>query len=62
MESTRYSTHCLYNRKYGTVDKKYLSSFEDDFENIIMKEINRSKILYALHEYLPFIDEYNKQR
>ena len=27
-----------------------------------MKEINRPKILYALHEYLPLIDEHNKQR
>ena len=43
-------------------DEKYLSSFEDDFGNCISKELNRPKILHLLYEYLPLIDEHNKQR
>jgi len=41
-------------------NKNYLLNFEDDFRNISFKEINRLKIIYHLHKFLPFIDEYNK--
>ena len=41
---------------------KYLSHFEDDFGNVTSKEINRPKVSHFLYEYLPLIDEHNKQR
>ena len=41
---------------------KYLSHFEDDFGNVTAKEINRPSICNFLYEYLPLIDEHNKQR
>jgi len=41
---------------------KYLSYFEDDFGNVTTKEINRPRISNFLYEYLPLIDEHNKQQ
>ena len=41
---------------------KYLSHFEDDFGNVTAKEINRPCVSNFLYEYLPLIDEHNKQR
>jgi hypothetical protein len=41
---------------------KYISNSEDDFGNIYQKEINRPEVAHFLYEYLPLIDEHNKQR
>jgi hypothetical protein len=41
---------------------KYRSTFEDDFGNIDYREINRPKVSHFLYDYLPLIDEHNKQR
>ena len=41
-------------------DEKCFSNFEDDFGNILIKEINIPKIAHALIEFLPLIDEHNK--
>ena len=43
-------------------DEKYISNYKDDFGNVTFKEINRPKILHFLYEFLPIIDEHNKQR
>jgi hypothetical protein len=40
---------------------KYMSHFEDDFGNVVHKAINRPEICHFLYEYLPLIDEHNKQ-
>jgi hypothetical protein len=42
--------------------EKYQSHFEDDFGNIVFKEINRPHIAHFLYEFLPLIDEHNKQQ
>ena len=39
-----------------------MSHFEDDFGNVVHKEINRPEVCHFLYEYLPLIDEHNKQR
>jgi hypothetical protein len=41
---------------------KYKSNFEDDFGVIMFKELNRPHIAHFLYDYLPLIDEHNKQR
>jgi hypothetical protein len=41
---------------------KYMSHFEDDFGDVVHKEINRAKVCHFLCEYLPLIHEHNKQR
>jgi hypothetical protein len=41
---------------------KYLSSFEDEFGNVSHKTIDRPELCHFLYEYLPLIDEHNKQR
>ena len=41
---------------------KYRSKFEDDWGNVEVKELNRPKICHYLYEFLPLIDEHNKQR
>jgi hypothetical protein len=41
---------------------KNMPHFEDDFGNVVHKEINRPKVCHFLYEYLPLIDEHNKQR
>ncbi len=43
-------------------DEKYISSFEDNFGNIVYREINRPKFAHFLYDNLPLIDEANKQR
>ena len=43
-------------------DKKYLSHFEDDFGNVTYKELNRPHICHFIYEFVPLIDEHNKQR
>jgi hypothetical protein len=40
----------------------YISKFEDEWGNTSFKEINRPEIVRFLYEYLPLIDEHNKQR
>ena len=42
--------------------EKYQSSYEDDYGNIRVKEINRPWVAHFLYKYLPLIDEHNKQR
>ncbi|KAG7355118.1 hypothetical protein IV203_004474 [Nitzschia inconspicua] len=41
---------------------KYESKFEDAWGNTSFKLINRPKLAHFLYEYLPLIDEHNKQR
>jgi hypothetical protein len=41
---------------------KYLTHFEDEFGNVQFKEIERPSVAHFLFEYLPLIDEHNKQR
>jgi len=41
---------------------KYLSHFEDNYGNVAYKEIDRPHIAHFLYDYLPLIDEHNKQR
>ncbi|CAB9515559.1 unknown protein [Seminavis robusta] len=41
---------------------KYESKFEDEWGNTGSKLINRPKICHFIYEYLPLIDEHNKQR
>lgn len=41
-------------------DEKHVSSFENNFGNVVMKEINKPKIIHVLHECLPLIEEHNK--
>jgi hypothetical protein len=41
---------------------KYMSHFKDDFGNVVHKEINRPEVCHFVYEYLPLIDEHNKQR
>jgi Transposase IS4 len=41
---------------------KYESKFEDAWGNTCTKSINRPKLAHFLYEYLPLIDEHNKQR
>jgi hypothetical protein len=43
-------------------DKKYLSSFEDNFGNIVFKVNNCPKIAHFLYNNPPLIDEANKQQ
>lgn len=43
-------------------DKLYTSYFEDEFGNVGSKQILRPKIAHLLYEYLPLVDEHNKQR
>jgi hypothetical protein len=41
---------------------KYESKFEDEWGNTQTKPINRPNICHFLYQYLPLIDEHNKQR
>ena len=41
---------------------KYQSKFEDEWGNTIVWEIDRPEVAHFLYEYLPLIDEHNKQR
>jgi hypothetical protein len=43
-------------------EKMYMSYFEDDYGNVGSKEINRPELAHLLYDYLPLIDEHNKQR
>jgi hypothetical protein len=43
-------------------DKKYLSSFDDNFGNIVYKEINCPKFVHFLYDNLPLTDKENKKR
>ena len=45
-----------------TSDVKYESKYEDAWGNTGYKLINRPEICHFLYEYLPLIDEHNKQR
>jgi hypothetical protein len=40
----------------------YLSYFEDDYGNVGSKEISDPELAHLLYDYLPLIDEHNKQR
>jgi hypothetical protein len=40
----------------------YTCYFEDDFRNVGSKEVSRPKLAHLLKDYLPLIDEHNKQR
>jgi hypothetical protein len=41
---------------------KYLSKFEDEWSHTACRQLERPKIVHFLYEYLPLIDEHNKQR
>jgi hypothetical protein len=41
---------------------QYSTHFEDDFGNIQSRQINRPDFAHFLYDYLPLIDEHNKQR
>jgi Transposase IS4 len=41
---------------------KYQSKFEDEWGNTMTREIDRPNICHFLYQYLPLIDEHNKQR
>jgi hypothetical protein len=41
---------------------KYVSKFEDDYGGTSFKLLDRPSIAHFLYEYLPLIDEHNKQR
>ena len=41
---------------------KYQSKFEDEWGNTNVREIDRPQLAHYLYEYLPLIDEHNKQR
>ena len=43
-------------------EKMYVSYFEDDYGNVGSKEIRRPELAHLLYDYLPLIDEHNKQR
>jgi hypothetical protein len=43
-------------------DKKYMSSFEDNFGNIVLKKVNHPKFSHFLNENLPLFFEASKQR
>jgi hypothetical protein len=42
--------------------KMYMSYFEDNYGNVGSKEISRPELAHLLYNYLPLIDEHNKQR
>ena len=42
--------------------QKYRSNFEDNFGVVTFKELSRPHIAHFLYDYLPLIDEHNKQR
>jgi hypothetical protein len=46
----------------GPSDELYTSYFEDEYGNVSSQQILRPKLAYFLYEYLPLIDEHNKQR
>jgi len=46
----------------ATAEKTYMSYFEDDYGNVGSKEISRPELAHLLYDYLPLIDEHNKQR
>jgi len=51
--------------KYGSTepsDKLYMSYFEDDFRNVSSKEVSHLKLAHLIYDYLPLINEHNKQR
>ena len=39
-----------------------MSNYEDEYGNVCFKEINRPEVIHFLYEFLPIIDEHNKQR
>jgi hypothetical protein len=41
---------------------KYISKFEDEWGHTGSRMLDRPKIVHFLYEYLPLIDEHNKQR
>ena len=49
----------------GTTDKHpepYISSFEDEIGNVTNKPLDRPCIAHFIYDFLPLIDEHNKQR
>ena len=48
--------------KTSPAAKMYTTHFEDDFGSVQIRHINRPDIVHFLYEYLPLIDEHNKQR
>ena len=49
-------------RSTEPAEKMYTSYFEDDYGNVSSKELCQPKIAHLLFDYLPLIDEHNKQR
>jgi hypothetical protein len=49
-------------RSTESSDKMHMSYFEDDFGNVGSKEVNWPKLAHLIYDYLPLIDEHNKQR
>jgi hypothetical protein len=46
----------------ATSEKTYMSYFEDDYGNVGSKEISQPVLAHLLYDYLPLIDEHNKQQ
>jgi hypothetical protein len=42
-------------------DKLYMSYFEDDFGNVSSKDVSHLKLAHLIYDYLPLINEHNKQ-
>jgi hypothetical protein len=42
-------------------EKMYMSYFEDDYGNVGSKEMSCPELAHLLYDYLPLIDEHNKQ-
>ena len=42
-------------------DQPYILKYEDDFRNVAMKELPHLAVAQMLYEFLPLINEYNKQ-
>ena len=38
----------------------YVSRFEDEYGNVVHKELPRPTVAHFLYEFLPLIDEHNK--
>ncbi len=57
----RLSYFLLMCEKMTPHEVKYMFHFEDDFGNVLHKEINRPEVRPFLYEHLPLINENNKQ-
>ena len=43
-------------------EQNYRSKFEDEYGNVVVKELPRPTVAHLLYEFLPLIDEHNKAR